>query len=244
MHNYKLTIQYDGSGYAGWQRQNNAVTVQEKTEEALTICCREKIVITGSGRTDTGVHALGQTANFRIKKELDLFRLVNSVNALTPDDIVITNAEEVHENFHSRYDATDRSYIYLFTKKPSPFYKNYAWHFPPVFRIDVKKLNEISKALTGWHDFSSLSRKNDEIDNKFCNINNITWSDRNGMLLFYINGNRFLHGMVRAVIGTLLEAVDKPDPESYLLNILEEKDRSAGGQSVPAHGLFLFKVKY
>ncbi|GJQ62268.1 MAG: tRNA pseudouridine synthase A [Melioribacteraceae bacterium] len=244
MLNYKMTIRYDGKKYAGWQKQLNAPTVQGELENALRICLRESVSITGSGRTDSGVHALGQVANFRIEEELDLFRVKHSINALVPDDIAVIKIEEVKEDFHSRFDAVNRAYIYLFSRNKSPFYKDYSWYNPEVFGYDIATMNKISETLCGEHDFTSFSRKNEEQENKFCIIKDIHWKVTGDRLLFYISGNRFLHGMVRAVIGTLLKVHKGTNPEEKLHSILGQKDRSAASQSVPAHGLFLYKVRY
>lgn len=244
MFNYKMIIRYDGKKYAGWQKQLNSPTVQGQLENALGICLRTPVSITGSGRTDTGVHALGQVANFRIEEKLDLFRVKHSINALVPDDIAVIKIEEVEEEFHSRFDAVSRAYIYLFSRDKSPFYKDYSWHNPEVFGYDIDLLNKISVTLCGEHDFTSFSRKNEEQENKICTIEDIHWRITGDKLLFYISGNRFLHGMVRAVIGTLLKVYKGEKPKEKLLSILEQKDRSAAAQSVPGQGLFLYKVRY
>jgi len=244
MKNYKLIIQYNGKNYAGWQKQENANTVQGEIENALAVCLREKVSITGSGRTDTGVHALGQTANFRVKNELNKFKIRHSINALTPDDISIISMEEVHENFHSRFDAISRSYLYIVTKHHSPFYNDFAWNNPQLFDYDLNRLNYISKQLLGNHDFTSLSKKNEEQENKFCTLSSLHWSGSSDIIKFYIRGNRFLYGMVRTIAGTLLKAYFEENPGDYLHSILAEKDRAAAAQSVPAKGLFLFKVRY
>ena len=168
MNNYKLTIQYDGTDYSGWQIQENAVTVQQKISEAIEVLTKERVNLVGSGRTDSGVHALGQVANFKVDTELDIYRFSHSLNAILPKDISVTNIQKVEENFHSRFDAKKRSYIYLISKFKSPFYYPYSWYYHE--SIDISKLRELSDSLTGEFDFTSFARKNTETENKVCKI--------------------------------------------------------------------------
>ncbi|MBI9072573.1 MAG: tRNA pseudouridine(38-40) synthase TruA [Melioribacteraceae bacterium] len=244
MKNYKLTIQYDGTNYCGWQIQPNAVTVQQKIVDAIKILLKEDVNLIGSGRTDTGVHAFGQVANFRIEKEIDLFRFAYALNSILPDDISITKIDDVNKDFHSRFDALSRSYFYLFSEVKSPFYLRFSDDFKKLRKLDLKELNRISKTLIGEHDFTSFSRKNDEIKNKVCNVKSIRWHKKGSLVFFNIEANRFLHGMVRTVLGTLLESAKNNYNTDYLLDVTKKKDRSAAAISVPAKGLFLYKVKY
>ncbi|MGE5431636.1 MAG: tRNA pseudouridine(38-40) synthase TruA [Syntrophomonadaceae bacterium] len=242
MKNYKLNIQYDGTNYAGWQTQENALTIQQKVSEALEILTREKINLIGSGRTDTGVHALGQAANFRTEKELDIYKFRHSLNAILPWDIAITRMAEAEENFHARFDARKRSYLYFITKDKSPFYLRYSYLFRG--SLETEKLNRLSKLLLGEHDFTSFARKNSEVNHKRCIIHEAHWKETKGFIIFYIEANRFLHGMVRTITGTLLSAVRNNLEEDYILHILEKRERESAGEAAPAKGLFLYKVKY
>ena len=242
MNNYKLLIQYDGTNYAGWQIQNNAVTIQQKIVDAIKIITREEINLIGSGRTDTGVHALGQVANFKTDNLLETGRFQYSLNSILPPDIAVLKTELVDEKFHSRFDAVKRSYIYLISKIKSPFYKNYSYYLR--HEQNCILLNNLSKSLTGEHNFTSFARKNTETKNKICKVYNIHWRENNNLVVFKIEADRFLHGMVRTIVGTLLNAVKKNYDESYLLDVLNSKDREAAGEAVPAKGLSLFKVKY
>jgi len=244
MNNFLLYIQYDGTNYAGWQIQRNAVTVQEKIISAIEVILKERVNLIGSGRTDTGVHAFGQTANFRTEKEIDLNKFQYSLNSILPDDISIQKIEKVHESFHARYDAKSRSYIYIFTHIKSPFFNKYSYLYPPIVKIDIDRLNQMSKVFLGEHDFTSFSKVNEEIKNKICSVNEIRWRRLKDLTLFYISANRFLHGMVRTIIGTLLYAAEKNLNENYLMDVLSKKDRKIARESVPAKGLFLYKVRY
>lgn len=242
MKNFKLNIQYDGTEYAGWQIQKNSITVQQKITDALEILTKEKINLIGSGRTDSGVHALGQIANFRTRNDIDIYRFKHSLNSMLPFDISVTHMEEVDFNFNARFDAKKRSYLYLISKIKSPFYKNYSYFYHQ--KIDVYKLNQFSRILIGEKDFTSFSKKNTEQENKFCEVFDTRWRQRGELVLFYIQANRFLHGMVRAITGTLLRAQNEKNPELFLSEIIETKDRERAFESVPAQGLFLYKVDY
>ena len=244
MNNYKLQIQYDGTNYAGWQMQTNAISVQQKIVDAIEVIIKEKVNLIGSGRTDAGVHALGQVANFRTEKEIDAYKFSYSLNSILPNDIAIKSVEKVDESFHARFDAKSRSYIYLISKGKLPFYNSYSYHYPQIARIDFKKLNELSNVLIGAYDFTSFSKKNTEIENKFCEVSEIWWKEGKDLSTFHITANRFLHGMVRTIVGTLLNAVEMENGKNYLHNVLEKKNREEAYESVPAKGLFLFKVRY
>jgi len=242
MLNYKITIQYDGTRYAGWQIQENAPSIQEVISSSIKQILQEEINLVGAGRTDAGVHALGQVANFTLNKELDLYKFKYSLNSVLPVDISITNIESVEEKFHSRFSAKKRSYIYLISNQKSPFFDRYSYTL--FSDIDQNTMNEISKVLIGAQDFTSFSKTNTEVQNKICEVYEARWRRQKNFFIFYIEANRFLYGMVRAIVGTLLKAYSSTDGVNYLKNILDRKDRSAAADSVPAKGLFLYKVKY
>ena len=244
MNNYKLIIQYDGTNYAGWQIQENAVTVQEKITEAIQIITKEKINLIGSGRTDSGVHALGQTANFQTEEELDEFKFVHSLNGILPKEISVIEFEKVDSDFHARFSAKKRSYIYLISHKKSPFYFDYSMNYPELDTGQIKRLNSLSKSLIGEHDFTSFSKKNSEVENRICNITDLHWRKTGMFTVCYVGANRFLHGMVRALVGTLLHAEKNNLDEQYFKKVFEQKNREAAAESVAAKGLFLYKVRY
>lgn len=244
MHNYKITIQYDGTDFAGWQIQNDVPTVQSEIESALKKIFQEKIGIIGSGRTDTGVHAFGQVANFFIDKEINTYKLFNSINSLLPDSIAINELSKVEQSFHSRFDATRRSYIYFLNNFKSPFYNKYSHLYTPLNNINVSNLNLISNSLLGKHDFTSFCRKNSEVENKVCHIKSIFWRKTNGFLIMLIEADRYLHGMVKTIVGTLIKAVEQNRDEKYIDEILNAKDREVAGKAFPSKGLFLNKVRY
>jgi tRNA pseudouridine38-40 synthase len=242
MSNYKLLIQYDGTDYAGWQFQENAVTIQKKISDSIKTLLNEAVNLYGSGRTDAGVHAFGQVANFTTAQELDLYTFKYSLNSILPKDISILEMQKVHPEFHSRFDAKKRSYCYFISKYKSPFYERYSYFYHG--DLDCEKLNENSKIFLGEHDFTSFCKKNTETENKICNVLNIRWKETKGLIIFLIEADRFLHRMVRTIVGTMLNAVKNNYDEDYITNIFELKDRESAGESVPAKGLFLYKVKY
>jgi tRNA pseudouridine38-40 synthase len=237
-----MIIQYDGSSYAGWQIQKNALTVQQVITDAVKILVKDKVIIIGSGRTDSGVHALGQTANFKVKKEIDIYRFFYSLNSILPKDISVKHIEEVDLKFNARGDAKKRSYLYLFTKYKSPFYDRFSYFYHG--EIDCNSLNLLSRYFNGRKDFTSFCRTISDIENKTCNIFNIRWKETKDLTFFIIEADRYLHGMVRTIIGTLLYALKNNLNETYFEEVFSAKDRAAAGEAVPAKGLFLYKVKY
>jgi len=242
MFNYKLTLQYDGTKYAGWQIQENALSIQEVIKSSIQQILQEEVNLIGAGRTDAGVHALGQVANFTLDKELDLFRFKYSINSVLPDNISITNIESVNEKFHSRFSAKKRSYIYLISIQKSPFFDRYSYNY--YSELNQQKLNEISSVMIGSKDFTSFSKLNPEVQNKNCEVFEARWRKEKNLFIFYIEANRFLYGMVRAIVGTLLKAYSSESAIEYLENVFAERNRDAAADSVPAKGLFLYKIKY
>ena len=241
-YNYKLIVQYDGTNYAGWQIQKNASTVQQVISDAIKILTKEDITLIGSGRTDSGVHSLGQTANFKTEKEIDIFRFIYSINSILPKDIAVKKMENVDISFNSRMDAKRRIYLYLFSKYKSPFFQKYSYLYHD--KIDCTKLNNLSCFLTGQKDFTSFCRTISETENKICNVYSINWKESKGMVFFFIEADRYLHGMVRTIIGTLLNTLKNNLNENYIEEVFSAKNRIAAGEAVPAKGLFLYKVKY
>lgn len=244
MYNYKLVIQYNGKNYAGWQIQNNAITIQQILKESIEKITREKINLIGAGRTDSGVHALGQIANFKIKQKLDEYKFLYSLNSIIPQDIAVNSIQLVSDEFNSRYDAKSRSYIYLISDIKSPFYYDFAYYLVWLKHSHIDKLNYFSSFLIGEKDFTSFTKHESEIENKVAEVFNIHWRKSKFLTIFYIEGNRFLHGMVRAIVGTLLHSVKENLNENYLIELFQKKNRELAGISVPAKGLFLYKVKY
>ncbi len=242
MNNYKLIIQYDGTNYSGWQTQINAKTIQQTITDSIGTIIKEKVNLIGSGRTDTGVHAIGQSANFRIETELDLYKFKYSLNSVLPYDISVLTMEKVDIDFHARFDAKKRTYLYFISKYKSPFFRKYSYHYHG--ELNLSELNNISKNFLGNKDFTSFSKKNTEIDNKFCEVYDAKWYGKDDLVIFEISANRFLHGMVRTITGTILKVSGTQGREEFINEIFEKKNREAALMAVPAHGLFLHSVEY
>jgi len=240
--NYRLIIQYDGTNYSGWQIQKNSQSIQQKITDAIEVLLKEKINLIGSGRTDSGVHAIGQVANFRTETEINIYRFMHSLNSVLPSDIMVSEMEEAKFEFHSRFDAKKRTYLYLLSPTRSPFYKNYSYFYPR--KIDLEKLNSLIHLFLGEKDYTSFSRKNTDIENKNCNVYKAFWRKKGELVLFSIQASRYLHGMVRTVVGTLLNAQDQNDPEVFIKEIFNSQNREEAFDAVPAKGLFLYKVEY
>jgi tRNA pseudouridine38-40 synthase len=242
LNNYKLTIRYDGTNYFGWQIQDGRPTVQQTIADTIKILLKEDVNLIGSGRTDSGVHALGQVANFRTENEMDISKFNYSINAILPNDISILKIEPVDNNFHARFSAVKRSYLYFLSKFKSPFFEKYSYRYSSEFNIQL--LNNLSEVFIGKHDFTSFCRRNAENDNKECIVYDIHWKDTKELVIFFIEANRFLHGMVRTIVGTILHAAKEKYDLNYINNIFSQHNRESAWEAVPAKGLFLYKVKY
>lgn len=244
---YKITITYDGTNYSGWQVQPNGISIQEKIQEALSIFLRHNTHLIGSGRTDAGVHALGQVAHFKSIHEIDQRRFLHSLNGLLPIDIRIKSIESVPENFHARYSAIGKTYYYYLHTNPiqDPFRRLYALH---VFeKIDVNILQEAASHFIGQHDFTAFANEShtgvaahDPI--RTMKRLDITPLEEGLRLEFEADG--FLYKMVRNITGTLLETASGKRLPSSIPHLLASKDRKAAGKAAPPHGLFLAKVEY
>lgn len=235
-------ISYNGSNYSGWQSQNNATGVQAVVEDALSKLLREEISIVGSGRTDTGVHCEQQFFHVDIQSEFDLEKLVLKLNSFLPKDIAIPSAFRVKDEAHARYDAIERSYIYRITAKKNPFLEGLALHYFKT--LDIPRMNEAAALMIGKHDFESLSKVKTDVNNFMCDVKKAEWRQHGALLEFHITANRFLRGMVRATVGTLLDVGTGKTSLKEFQNILESRDRREAGANVPPHALYLIEVKY
>lgn len=243
--NIKLLIEYDGSAYHGWQRQQNALTIQEVLETSLSRLTRENIRLIGSGRTDAGVHALGQVANFTTVTDLPLSAFRAGLNRLLPADIAILAAQEVAPEFHARYAALAKIYEYRLLNRPvrSPVHRAYCWWLPMF--LDEAAIKQAIAALIGEHDFSAFQTSGSIIKNPVRRVWAASWEQAAaGWHRFQITANGFLRGMVRSLVGTLVDiGRGKRRPEDLAL-ILASQDRSQAGPRAPAQGLYLVQVIY
>ena len=241
----KLTIEYDGTRYLGWQVQPEGSTLQGVLEEKLCSLTGEKIDLLGSGRTDAGVHALGQVAHFETKSQLDAQTIQRALNSLLPSDIVIQKVEEVNEGFHARKQSKSKTYEYRILNRNirSAFHWGYAWHIPQ--RLNIREMNKATRSLMGEHDFSSFQSVGSPKKTAVRKVTRAEWKrSRDSLLRFEIEANGFLKQMVRAIVGTLVEVGKRKITLEQFQEILDSRDRKKAGPTAPAHGLFLKEVKY
>lgn len=245
MRNIKLTIAYDGTAYHGWQIQRNARTIQGVLQEKIGIITGETISLIGSGRTDAGVHALGQVANFRTESRIPRDALKRGLNSLTPDDIAVQRVEEVGDDFHARYSARSKLYEYriLNTPVPSPIQRNFSWHVSQ--RLNLGKMEEAGGSLLGTHDFSSFRAAQTDNLNPVRTLMTLEIGRRKDhMLTIRTRANGFLKHMVRNIVGTLVDVGrGRLTPDEFEA-IRDARDRTRAGMAAPSHGLFLVEVEY
>jgi len=238
-----LTIQYDGSDFHGWQVQAKGRTVQGDIENALSVIYPdEKITLIGAGRTDAGVHALGQTAHINLPTKLSADELLQAINGNLSQDVRICQIETADEDFHARFSATAREYEYQIVKHFSPVTRYYTT--PLKFKVDVEVLNKCADILSGEHDYTSFCKATAEVDHKFCNVHFAKWTESEERLIFRVKANRFLQHMVRYLVGTMLEVARGRYPSSDFESLLNNKQTKAVVVRAPAQGLFLKQVYY
>jgi tRNA pseudouridine38-40 synthase len=245
MRNIKLIIEYDGTNYHGWQVQPNALTIQEVIEKKLEVMTQQRVRLIGSGRTDAGVHALGQVANLQTTSSIPVNGFHRGLNSLLPPDIVIQSAEEVDLNFHSQYGAKGKTYRYVILHREfaSALYRNYSWHLP--VPLMVPDMEEACKVLLGKQDFSSFQGADADTENPVREVFRAEWSRKDEhFLLFTIEADGFLKHMVRNIVGTLVEVGKGKILPKEFGNILAARDRRRAGITAPAQGLFLVEVRY
>jgi len=239
---YFFEISYNGTHYHGWQNQKNAIGVQQVVEEALSKLMREKISIVGSGRTDAGVHCVQQFFHSDIETDFKPVDLTHRLNAFLPKDIAIRKIFPVTMNAHARYDAIERSYQYKITREKDPLLVGYAHYF---FRdLDVPTMERAASLLMGEHDFECFSKVKTDVNHFICDIKQASWNQKGNVLVFTITANRFLRGMVRAIVGTLLDVGTGKLSLKQFQEILKSRDRKKAGMNAPPEGLYLTQVKY
>ena len=242
MARYFLEISYNGTPYHGWQRQPNAITIQQVLEEKLSTILRSTIHIVGAGRTDTGVHAKQIMAHFDFVDQLETDKLVYKMNSILPAEIAIQKIKLVPPEAHARFDATSRCYEYLISLKKDPFLIRNAYYVKKPLDLDV--MNKAANILLNHTNFKCFSKSKTDVKTYNCNIAEAFWKKEGDVLVFRIRADRFLRNMVRAITGTLLEVGSGKRKVADMHEIIESKNRSNAGVSVPAKGLYLTQVKY
>ena len=244
MSRYFVTFSYDGTRYHGWQIQPNGVSVQEKLQEALSTLLREPIVVTGAGRTDAGVHARMMVAHFDWEGAvIDGQQLAYKLNRLLPYDIAVSKVEPVSEEMHARFSAKSRMYRYYIHTVKEPFQRAYSCeiHYP----LDFAKMNEAAKILTTYEDFGAFCKSGADVKTTFCDVTKAEWVQTSPTTWYFeIRANRFLRNMVRAVVGTLIEVGRGRLSIDDFKKVIEGKQRSDAGESMPGNALFLEDIVY
>lgn len=242
MSRYKITIQYDGLGFSGFQSQKNLNTIQDKIEHSLSFLNHNNLIrVLGASRTDAGVHALGQVAHFDLDTELSLNAIKRAINARLPIEIRIIDITEVNTEFHSRFDAIKKEYLYQCSLTDNPLLSKD--HFV-VKKIDFDILKDLQNELVGKHDFLSFSKFDIEKKNTICEIFKSKWTLEDDKLFYIIEGNRFLHHMVRYLVGTMIGCMDKKISKKDFLSLLDNPRKDAKLLKAPALGLILNRIFY
>lgn len=246
----KLTIEYDGTRYSGWQFQNDVKTIQGELEKALKTICKKHIAVTGSGRTDAGVHARNQIAHCDFPEDLSaslswkdkLYKLRKSINGLIEKDIVVKDIEISNPEFHARYDAKSRIYRYYISKTPTSINRNFSWYIP--YSLDFTLMQTAANDLTQIGDFKAFCKTGSGNKTTFCKVIDSTWNADDESMTYNIEANRFLYGMVRGIVGTLvLLGSIKISYEEYL-EIINNQRQQKIKLLAPPNGLFLEQINY
>ncbi|MCL2592583.1 MAG: tRNA pseudouridine(38-40) synthase TruA [Defluviitaleaceae bacterium] len=242
--NVLLTLAYDGTNYHGWQRQENAISIQERLEDAISKVCKTEISVIGASRTDTGVHALGQRAMFAKNSNIPIEKFTYAINTQLGSDISVVKSEAVADDFHPRFSAKNKTYRYKIYNAPfrNPILRNYSWHV--YHDLALEKMKEAAKYIIGEHDFSCFCASGGQAKTTVRTVYNLSLSKENNEICIDINGNGFLYNMVRIIAGTLVYAgMSKIEPKS-IKDIILSKDRTRAGITAPPQGLTLMEINY
>lgn len=244
MRNIKLIIEYDGKGFNGWQKQPNKLNIQGEIERAIKEVTGEEVELNASGRTDAGVHAISQVANFKTQSNIDINKIPIALNSKLKKSIIIKKAEEVDLNFHARYNAKGKKYRYIINNSlvGSAIYRDLEYNFP--IKLDVEKMKHAAKYFEGEHDFKAFKSSGTSNKNSVREIYKVEIKEENERIILEFTGNGFLYNMVRIMVGTLMDVgLGKIKPES-IKDIIDSKERTKAGKTAPAQGLYLVEVYY
>ncbi len=245
MHRYKLTLSYDGTAFVGWQRQAEGVSIQGLVEEALGPLEGAPVAVAGAGRTDAGVHAIGQVASASLSRSIDPGTLTRAMNFRLPSTVRVLEAESVADGFHARFDARSKTYRYRIWNAHvlNPFERDYVWHIPEP-SLDVDAMAEAARVLEGEHDFAAFQGAGQIARSTVRTVFQAGLSHRDHLITFDIRGDGFLRHMVRAITGSLVEVGRGRHPPAWLEEVLDSRTRARAGRTAPAAGLFLVRVDY
>jgi len=242
--NVKILLEYDGTAYCGWQRQKNALSIQEVLETAISTITGEKVNVIGSGRTDAGVHALSQVANFKTNTRIPIDKLPYAINSKLPEDIVVKHAEQVAEDFHARFCAKSKIYTYTIynSKFPSPLLRKYSYFYSKP--LDINAMKRAAEKLVGIHDFKAFMASGRPVKSTVRHLQRLEVVQNGDIVKLEIQANGFLYNMARIIAGTLLDVgIGKKDADE-MTSIIKSKDRNCAGKTLPPEGLCLVKVIY
>ena len=245
MRNIKITIEYDGTKYSGWQTQKNGQGIQDLITNAIHQVTNKTIKLNGSGRTDAGVHAIGQSANFKTDCSIPVNKIPEAINKYLPKDIVIKEAKEVDNEFHARYSVKGKKYMYIVnnSKYRSALNNSHEYHFNK--QLDYKSMKKAAEYFEGTHDFSGFMASGSSVKDTIRTIEKVQIKRReDDRIIFNFTGNGFLYNMVRIMVGTLLDVGIGKIKAEEIPNIIKSKDRTKAGKTVPAQGLYLVEVYY
>ena len=244
MRNIKLVIEYDGSGFNGWQKQPNKLNIQGEIESVIENITKEKIELIASGRTDAGVHAIGQVANFKTNSNIPIEKIPIAINSQVKNSIRIKSAEEVDERFHSRYNCKRKTYRYIIdnSKYGSSIFRNMTYHMP--IKLNISEMQRAVKYFEGEHDFKAFKSSGTSSKSSVRTIYEAKVIKKNEYIILELTGNGFLYNMVRIIAGTLVDVGLEKLRAKDIPIILEKKDRQKAGKTLPPQGLFLVKVEY
>jgi len=244
MRNIKMTIAYEGTNYFGWQKQNDRITIEEEIEKVLSKILKESVDIKGSGRTDAGVHAYGQVANFKTTKRIGLEELKRACNTILPRDISIIDVQEVDELFDSRKSAKIKHYRYIVNNSEVHDALNKDRKYQHKYKVDIEVMKKAANDILGEHDFTAFRASGSSSKNVIQTIYKVDIVKEGANIIIDIEGTGFLYNMVRIIVGTLLEIGSSKLKEDTIKDMLAKKDRKLGGKTVPAVGLYLVEVIY
>lgn len=245
MRNIKIIVEYDGTCYHGWQRQPSDITIQQVLEEKIGTITQQKVTLISSGRTDAGVHAINQVANFRTETTINTDNLLRGINSLLPGDIVVKELFEVEETFHARYDAKSKSYFYQIYNSTirTALHRNHTWHV--YYPLDVNAMREALSLLKGTHDFSSFCGADDDAANHVRTVMKADIEQRNDhLIVISLEADGFLRYMVRNIVGSLADVGRGKTTVADFSDIMGAQDRTKAGMTAPPQGLFLKEVRY
>lgn len=244
LNNIKLTLEYDGTNYYGWQKQKGMKTIQGELEEALFLVTKEPCEVTGSSRTDAGVHAKGFVANFKTNSRVPPERFREALNIKLPNDIVVIKSEKVEDDFHARYCAKGKTYEYyiLNDQVPSALMRNQVYHYK--YDLDIEAMKEGAKQFIGTHDFAAFKTQGSSVKGTIRTIFDVKVEKTEKIIKISVSGDGFLYNMVRIIVGTLINVGRGKIPSSSISHIIAQKDRTLAGDCVPPNGLLLKEVYY